>query len=47
VSVEVDICLIKEPGPPLGAEPVSYAAINQELPHAAIRLQASKRASSR
>jgi hypothetical protein len=47
VSVEVDICLIKEPGPPLGAEPVSYAAINQELPHAAIRLQASKRAPSR
>jgi hypothetical protein len=38
VPVEVDICLVKEPGPPLGSEPVSYAAINQELPNATIAL---------
>jgi hypothetical protein len=43
VPVEVDICLVKEPGPPLGAEPVSYSAINQELPHAAIRFQPTSR----
>jgi Bacterial protein of unknown function (DUF922) len=39
VPVEVDICLIKEPGPPLGSEPVSYGAINQELPASVIRLR--------
>jgi len=36
VPVEIDICLIKEPGPPLGSEPKSYSAINQELPNATI-----------
>jgi hypothetical protein len=40
VPVEIDICLVKEPGPPLGSEqPGSYQAINQELPHAAINLR--------
>jgi len=39
VPIEVDICLIKEPGPPLGSEPVSYGAINQELPASVIRLR--------
>jgi hypothetical protein len=40
VPVEIDICLVKEPGPPLGSEPpASYQAINQELPHAAIKLR--------
>jgi hypothetical protein len=39
IPVEVDICLIKEPGPPLGSEPVSYGAINQELPASVIRLR--------
>jgi hypothetical protein len=40
VPVEIDICLVKEPGPPLGSEqPASYEAINQELPHAAINLR--------
>ncbi len=38
VPVEIDICLVKEPGPPLGSEPTSYAAINQELPNATIKL---------
>lgn len=39
VPIEADICLIKEPGPPLGSEPVSVPFLNQELPHAAIRLR--------
>jgi hypothetical protein len=48
VPIEVDICLIKEPGPPLGSEPVSYGAINQELPASVIRLRpASARVSKR
>jgi hypothetical protein len=38
VPIETDICLIKEQGPPLGSEPVSYGALNQELPHSSIRL---------
>jgi hypothetical protein len=44
VPVEIDICLVKEPGPPLGSEPVSYAAINQELPNATIALKPLRRA---
>jgi hypothetical protein len=44
VPIEIDICLIKEPGPPLGSEPASYSAINQELPHAAVRLPVTRRA---
>jgi hypothetical protein len=47
VPVEVDICLIKEPGPPLGSEPVSYSAINQELPASMIRLRPSTRRMTR
>jgi len=48
VPIEVDICLIKEPGPPLGSEPVSYGALNQELPASMIRLRpASTRVSTR
>ena len=48
MPIEVDICLIKEPGPPLGSEPVSYGAINQELPASVIRLRpASARVSKR
>ena len=41
VPVEIDICLVKEPGPPLGSEPASYSAINRELPNTEIRLQPS------
>lgn len=43
VPIEADICLIKEPGPPLGSEPVSYRALNQELPHSSIRLRPASR----
>jgi len=39
VPVEIDICLVKEPGPPLGSQPASYGAINQELPYSAIKLR--------
>ena len=47
VPVEIDICLIKEPGPPLGSEPLSYRAINQELPNAEIKLQPSAKRAAR
>jgi hypothetical protein len=45
--VEIDICLIKEPGPPMGSEPVSYAAINQELPNASISVKSRVRRGAR
>jgi hypothetical protein len=36
---EIDHCGEKKPGPPLGMEPVSYSALNSELPQATITLQ--------
>ena len=43
VSVETDTCLFKEPGPPLGSEPLSYSAINRELPASIVKLPPAKR----
>jgi hypothetical protein len=43
VPVEIDICIIKEPGPPLGNEPASYGALNHELPQTSIKLRKSTR----
>jgi hypothetical protein len=39
VPVEIDICIIKEPGPPLGREPASYGALNHELPQTSVKLR--------
>lgn len=36
---QVDHCGEKKPGPPLGMEPVSYSALNSELPRATITLR--------
>jgi hypothetical protein len=47
VPLEIDICLVKEPAPPLGSEPVSYGAINRELPASMIRLRPSSRRAMR
>ena len=43
VKVVVDICIIKEPGPPLGSEPASYRTLNRDLPQASVRLRKSAR----
>lgn len=37
-SYQTDKCGEKKPGPPLGMEPVSYSALNRELPQATIQL---------
>jgi len=44
VPVEVDICIIKEPGPPLGSEPASFGALNHELPQTSVTMRKSIRA---
>jgi hypothetical protein len=36
IKLVVDICIIKEPGPPLGKEPESYGALNNDLPQASV-----------
>jgi hypothetical protein len=38
-SYEEDYCRDKQPGPPLGMQPQSFAAINHELPEAHIRIE--------
>jgi hypothetical protein len=43
VPVEIDICVIKEPGPPLGRVPASYGALNHELPQTSVKLRKSAR----
>lgn len=43
IPFETDACLYKEPGPPLGSEPVSYSAINRELPASIVKLRPAKR----
>ena len=35
-EVKIDFCVDKQPGPPLGMQPVSFSALNQELPEARI-----------
>lgn len=37
--VQIDWCIIYEPGPQLGAEPISYSAIHADLPNATIKLR--------
>ena len=44
MPVEIDICIVKEPGPPLGSEPASYGALNHELPQTSVKLRKSTRA---
>ena len=39
---ESDYCRDKQPGPPLGTEPRSMSALNQEIPGSAIRLGAAR-----
>jgi len=43
-KIEIDFCFVKEPGPPLGAEPVSFSALNKDLPEATLRLMKLKHA---
>jgi hypothetical protein len=43
VKVVIDICIIKEPGPPLGREPPTYSALNQDLPQASVMLARTAR----
>jgi hypothetical protein len=43
-TAEADYCRTKKPGPPLGIEPSSFGALNQELPEATINLHARARA---
>jgi hypothetical protein len=38
VKFAVDICIVKEPGPPLGSAPVSTVSIDEELPGTLIKL---------
>jgi hypothetical protein len=38
VTVVIDICIIKEPGPPLGSEPATFGALNHDLPQASVML---------
>jgi hypothetical protein len=47
VPVQVDICIVKEPGPPLGSEPTTFGALNHELPQASLRLTSAHRAGGR
>src|SRR5262245_48631168 len=43
-AAETDYCRTKKPGPPLGLEPASLAALNHELPEAAAKLDGLLRA---
>lgn len=40
---EEDVCRDKQPGPPLGMEPVNFSAIDNELPATRIKLLRSAR----
>ncbi len=40
-DAQIDLCDEKAPGPPLGMTPVSFSALNRELPHATIDLHVS------
>jgi hypothetical protein len=46
-AAETDYCRTKKPGPPLGLEPASFGALNQELPQAALKLDGNTRAGRR
>lgn len=40
-DAQIDLCDEKAPGPPLGMTPVSFSALNRELPHATLDLRTS------
>ena len=42
-DVRIDVCIDKQPGPPLGMTPVSLSALNSELPEATLGIASSLR----
>ena len=42
-DVRIDVCIDKQPGPPLGITPVSLSALNSELPEATLGIASSLR----
>ena len=46
-DVQIDFCIDKQPGPPLGMTPVSFSALNSELPEATLGIARSAVAARR